>query len=137
MVKKQKMKKHASSKPKLPFRKADLDPQVWKEKTQENRIIMHILTASYPVTAWQIQAETSIKQPIAFKILKTLEENGCVVIIDEQEAAELSEGRGPKRVWYKPTLYCIYFMCYRRKKNTTDNNASCFSLSSASTGVCT
>ena len=45
-------------------------------------------------------------QPIAFKILKNLQEIGCVDIADEEQKL------GPKRVYYAPTINCLYYACF-------------------------
>ena len=57
-------------------------------------------------------------QPIAFKILKNLQELGCVEISDEEQKL------GPKRVYYAPTISCLYYTCFmeysRKTGKTTD-----------------
>ena len=92
--------------------------QVRTSQNWEVRILGHILSAKYPVTASQLQAEIGIKQPIAFKILKSLQELGCVEVSDEEQKL------GPKRVYYAPTISCLYYTCFmeysRKTGKTTD-----------------
>ena len=79
----------------------------------EGRILVHILSAKYPVTASQLQAEIGIKQPIAFKILKSLHELGCIKVFDVEEKY------GPKRVYYAPTIDCLYYTCFMEYEGLT------------------
>jgi ribosomal protein S25 len=92
--------------------------QVRTSQNWESRILVHILSAKYPVTASQLQAEIGIKQPIAFKILKSLHELGCIKVFDVEEKY------GPKRVYYAPTIDCLYYTCFmeysRKTGKTTD-----------------
>jgi hypothetical protein len=79
--------------------------QDW-EQTWENRILVHILSSKYPVTASQLHGEIGIAQPIAFKILIKLKELECVKVSDQEDKL------GPKRVWYAPTLWGLYYTCF-------------------------
>ena len=92
--------------------------QVRTSQNWESRILMHILSAKYPVTASHLSAEIGMAQPIAFKILKNLQELGCVEISDEEQKL------GPKRVYYAPTISCLYYTCFmeysRKTGKTTD-----------------
>ena len=87
--------------------------QVRTSQNWEVRILGHILSAKYPVTASQLQAEIGIKQPIAFKILKSLQELGCVKVSDEEQKL------GPKRVYYAPTIDCLYYTCFMEYSGKT------------------
>lgn len=88
--------------------------RVWKkrhtkhhgEKFWENRVLVYILSSKVPVNASELQGEMGIAQPIAFKILNKLEEMECVRIFDKEDKL------GPKRVWYAPTLWCLYYTCF-------------------------
>ena len=82
-------------------------------KTWEDQILVHILSSKYPVTASQLQAEIGMAQPIAFKILKNLQELGCVEISDEEQKL------GPKRVYYAPTINCLYYACFMEYSGKT------------------
>ena len=87
--------------------------QVRTSQNWEVRILGHILSAKYPVTASQLQAEIGIKQPIAFKILKSLHELGCIKVFDVEEKY------GPKRVYYAPTINCLYYACFMEYSGKT------------------
>jgi ribosomal protein S25 len=87
--------------------------QVRTSQNWEGRILVHILSAKYPVTASQLQAEIGIKQPIAFKILKELQKLGCVKVSDEEKKL------GPKRVYYAPTINCLYYACFMEYSGKT------------------
>ena len=82
-------------------------------KTWEDQILVHILSSKYPVTASQLQSEIGMAQPIAFKILKNLQELGCVEISDEEQKL------GPKRVYYAPTISCLYYTCFMEYEGLT------------------
>ena len=91
--------------------------QVRTSQNWESRILVHILSAKYPVTASQLQAEIGIKQPIAFKILKSLHELGCIKVFDVEEKY------GPKRVYYAPTIDCLYYTCFMEYSRKTGKTA--------------
>ena len=80
--------------------------QVRTRQNWESQILVNILSAKYPVTASHLSAEIGMAQPIAFKILKSLQELGCVEVSDEEQKL------GPKRVYYAPTISCLYYTCF-------------------------
>lgn len=103
MVKKQ--KKKSGKRQVRKDRKKRPMKQDW-EQTWENRMLVHILSSKFPVTASQLHGEIGIAQPIAFKILIKLKELECVKISDQEDKL------GPKRVWYAPTLWGLYYTCF-------------------------
>ena len=80
--------------------------KVRNSQNWESQILVYILSAKYPLTASHLSAEIGMAQPIAFKILKNLQELGCVEVSDEEQKL------GPKRVYYAPTISCLYYTCF-------------------------
>ena len=95
MVKKQKKK---SDKRKV---KKDRKKPAGKQNWEMNLLVC-LLSNGYPMTASQMQGELGIKQPIAFKILKKLKEDELVKVYEKKEL-------GPKRVYFAPTIGCLYY----------------------------
>ena len=108
MAKKQKKK---SDKPK--GHKGQKKPRPKGSVNWEWRILVCLLSNGHPMTASQMQGELKMKNyGLAFKILKKLKEENYIEISEQ-------ENLGPTRVFFAPTITCLYYTAFLEYSLTT------------------